>query len=214
VEDKLFATLDAATRVLAGRRPPVLLIDTVGFIRRLPHDLVDAFRSTLEEVSRADILIHVLDASDNDVDRYYETTRSVLKDLEAETIPVITVLNKIDRLESPERLLELRQRYPEAVALSARDHTGLEDLTGRIDALLDNSLTRFSFPPARTDLAALLYRSGRVVSEKYEDNSIEMEAQVERRVSEQLREFVVVSQGPIPGSAGSWDPAAGPSVRG
>jgi GTP-binding protein HflX len=132
-EDKLFATLDATTRLLPGTGKPILLTDTVGFIRRLPHALVDAFRSTLEEVSLADLLIHVLDASDGDVDRYFEATMAVLRDLGAEHIPMITVLNKIDRLESPELLEGLLKRYPESIPISARNRSGLEELRRRME---------------------------------------------------------------------------------
>jgi GTP-binding protein HflX len=189
-EDKLFATLDAATRLLPGKGKPVLLTDTVGFIRRLPHALVDAFRSTLEEVSLADLLIHVLDASDGDINRYFEATMAVLRDLGAEHIPQITVLNKIDRLESPELLEGLLKHYPGSIPVSARTRSGLEELKGRMEELLSEDLLRFRFPLDRQDLAALLYREGRVLSETYEDAGIEMEARVEKGLAETLREYI------------------------
>jgi GTP-binding protein HflX len=143
VEDKLFATLDPTIRRLkAGRDKPILLIDTVGFIRRLPHDLVDAFHATLEEVSLADILIHVLDASDPAADRYYETTMAVLRSLEADRCPMIVALNKADKLESAEdgsgidALRELQSRYPGSIPVSAKDRRGLDELVRRMEALL------------------------------------------------------------------------------
>jgi GTP-binding protein HflX len=157
VEDKLFATLDTGTR--RYRTPSggtVLLVDTVGFIRRLPHTLVDAFRGTLEEAARADLLIQVLDISDRDAERQYQTTREVLQELGAGDIPWLTALNKADRLcpgegaaggELPP-LEDLRRRYAAealpgltvpGIPLSARDRRGLDELVRWMDTLL--------FPP-------------------------------------------------------------------
>lgn len=127
VEDKLFATLDATTRKLTIDGKTILIADTVGFIRNLPHALVSAFRSTLEEAALADLLIHVLDASDADIDRYCETTLSVLRELKAEAVPVVTVLNKVDRL-SAEVLEDLQRRYPDALTVSAMTGSGLDAL--------------------------------------------------------------------------------------
>jgi GTP-binding protein HflX len=147
VEDKLFATLDPTSRRLdAGDGHPVILTDTVGFIRRLPHALVDAFRSTLEEASQADLLVHVLDASDNEADRYYAATMTVLRELGADKLPLIVALNKIDRL-SPEEREAVTLRYPGSVAVSAKAKTGLDELKQRIASegsvgeLTDKSLT-------------------------------------------------------------------------
>ena len=132
VEDKLFATLDATTRRLDLSTPewsgkPVLLVDTVGFIRRLPHSLIKAFRSTLEEAALADLLIHVLDASEPDIESFYQTTNSVLGELGAQNVPVITVLNKIDRVD--DSVLEnLLSRFPGSTAISVKDGKGLAEL--------------------------------------------------------------------------------------
>jgi GTP-binding protein HflX len=135
-EDKLFATLDAVSRRFELVRGfPVLLTDTVGFIRRLPHALVDAFRATLEEATLADLLIHVLDASDPDMERFYETTLTVLRELHADKVPMITVLNKIDKI--PEDVLpDLERRYPGSIPLSVSRRTGFEDLKGRMEQIL------------------------------------------------------------------------------
>jgi GTP-binding protein HflX len=105
----------------------------VGFIRRLPHDLVEAFRATLEEAALADILIHILDASDPSIDWYYETTLDVFRDLGADKRPMIVVLNKADRLESLE---DLQSRYPDSIPVSAKDRRGLGELIQRIETLL------------------------------------------------------------------------------
>jgi GTP-binding protein HflX len=206
-EDKLFATLDAVSRrfeMEKGR--PVLLVDTVGFIRRLPHSLVKAFRSTLEEAALADMLIHVLDASEKDIDQQYETTLSVLRELNAGAIPMITVLNKADAAGT-EALDALKQRYPGGIAISALNPLGAEDppfreLISRIKETLGSGLSRFRFPPERPDLAALLHRNGEVLSENYGD-CIEVEARTDPRTLGRLREYLVITEGKLPAPAAS-----------
>ena len=191
-EDKLFATLDPTTRRLeVGRGQPVLLTDTVGFIRRLPHDLVDAFHATLEEASLADILLIVLDAADPDVDRHYDTTLSVLKDLGAEKTPKIIILNKIDKVTNPELLKDLEKRYSDSVSISALNRTGLDTLARRIDLLISGAAYRFRFPVNRHDLVAQLHRSGTVLSERYEETYIEVEARLGERMLGTLKEWLI-----------------------
>jgi GTP-binding protein HflX len=132
VEDKLFATLDPTSRRLGtGDGRCLILTDTVGFIRRLPHALVDAFRSTLEEVSGADLLVHVLDISDSEAPRHYDTTVAVLQELGADKLPVIPALNKSDRL-SPEELEAAARHYPGGIAVSAKTGAGLGELRQRM----------------------------------------------------------------------------------
>ena len=197
VEDKLFATLDPTTRRLElGKGRPVLLTDTVGFIRRLPHDLVDAFHATLEEAALADLVIQVLDASDPDVDRHFDTTMTVLKELGAENTPMLVALNKADLLaagaeDGAARLAELEKRYAESVTISAATGAGLDELARRVDLLLSGGVRRFRFPPNRHDLAALLHRSGSVTAENYADDYIEMEARVGERALGTLKEYLV-----------------------
>ncbi|AEF84513.1 GTP-binding protein HflX [Treponema primitia ZAS-2] len=201
-EDKLFATLDATTRVLPSKGRTLVISDTVGFIRRLPHALINAFRSTLEETAQADLLIHVLDASDPDIDQYFETTLSVLRELGAvssveaagrpsppDKKPMLTVLNKIDRLEPPS-LDYLLKRYPGSIPVSALTGAGLEELVLRIDEALSGPARRFRFPPNRSDLAAMVHRNGTVLSESYEDTYIEIEARLEESITEKLREYL------------------------
>jgi len=118
VEDRLFATLDSTTRLLEeDSRPRVLLSDTVGFISNLPHEVVAAFRSTLSIVKEADLLLQIIDASDN-IDEHIQTTNDVLKDLDAASIPVIKIFNKTDRI-TPTRMLLLEKLFPEAIFISA-----------------------------------------------------------------------------------------------
>ena len=135
-EDKLFATLDAVTRRFQiTPEKSVLLTDTVGFIRGLPHSLVKAFRSTLEEAALADILIHILDSSEPDIESNLQTTLSVLKELGAHEIPVITVLNKIDKIDA-QAAEELKNRFPESIAVSVKNGLGLDNLKKKIEEFL------------------------------------------------------------------------------
>ena len=144
-EDRLFATLDSTTRrLMLPSGLQVLLVDTVGFIRRLPHGLIKAFRSTLEEVNRASLILIILDAADPDTIAHYETTLSVLAELEAGSIPMITVLNKVDKLESCDTVNNtagisqkaLEKLYPESISVSAKNATGLKELCMRIESTL------------------------------------------------------------------------------
>jgi len=140
VEDKLFATLDATTRRFEPEPgKAALLVDTVGFIRRLPHSLIKAFRSTLEEAALADLLIHVLDACEPDIESFYQTTNSVLEELGAQNVPVITVLNKIDKVDDA-ALVSLLSRFPGSTAISAKDGNGLAQLRGQIGIALGTKL--------------------------------------------------------------------------
>ena len=192
VEDKLFATLDPTTRrldIVKGR--PILLTDTVGFIRRLPHDLVDAFRSTLEEAAASDLIIQVLDASDPDVDRHYETTMTVLKELEADKTPMIVALNKCDLIADPKDLEALTKKYTECVVISASTGAGLDVLAARMDRMLAGGVRLFRFPVDRHDLAAMIHRNGTVITERYEDDRIEMEARVGDRIIGTLKDYLV-----------------------
>jgi GTP-binding protein HflX len=133
VEDKLFATLDATTRRFEpSAGVTVLLTDTVGFIRRLPHSLIKAFRSTLEEAAHSNLLINVLDASDPAIEECYQTTVSVLSELGAGEIPVITVLNKIDKLESNEQIENLNSIFPDSIKISVKTGYALDELKNRI----------------------------------------------------------------------------------
>jgi GTP-binding protein HflX len=134
VEDKLFATLDATTRRFEpSPGTPILLTDTVGFIRRLPHSLIKAFRSTLEEAAHSNLLIHVIDASDAAAEECYKTTISVLSELGAGEIPVITALNKIDKLDDTSQgeahdAAQIESKFPDSVAISVKNGYGLDEL--------------------------------------------------------------------------------------
>ena len=144
VEDRLFATLDSTTRLLEeDTRPKVLLSDTVGFISNLPHEVVAAFRSTLSTVKDADLLLEIVDASNN-IDEHLQTTADVLEDLDSLSIPIIKVFNKIDRI-SPTRLLMLEKMYPEAVFVSVKNsaENGHDNSSSLVDIIRQKILHFF-----------------------------------------------------------------------
>ena len=132
-EDRLFATLDATTRhVKLGRHQDVLLSDTVGFIRKLPHHLIDSFKSTLDEVRESDVLMHVVDVTHPRYEDHVEVVRETLGELDAASIPVLPVFNKVDEVSDPDRIAVLRARFPDAVFVSALRGIGLDALRRRL----------------------------------------------------------------------------------
>lgn len=180
-EDKLFATLDPTTRrVELPDGQPLLLTDTVGFVRNLPHRLVEAFKATLEEAVLADFLIHVLDASAPEVYAFYETTRSVLAELGAADKPTVIVLNKIDLIAGDDaRRHELKSHFdPNAVFVSVATGEGIETLIHRLTGMMVDRVARLPLriPQARQDLIALLHREGKIVQQDYDGNDIVLTA--------------------------------------
>lgn len=193
-EDKLFATLDPTSRRLelpSGHE--LVLTDTVGFIRKLPHRLVDAFKATLEEALIADFLIHVIDLSSPDFAQHRETTLSVLKELGAEEKSVIQVFNKVDLLaqRDPERLQGLRAQYRGECFLSARTGEGMEGLYDRITRQLEGAFipVELLIPHERYDLVALVHRDGTVRAERAEEEGIILHGSIPPRLAERLAPF-------------------------
>ncbi len=186
IEDKLFATLDPTTRQIdlpGGQK--LLLTDTVGFVRKLPHRIVEAFKATLEESVLSDFLVHVLDATSPDVFTYHRTTLNVLAELGAEEKPTLTVFNKIDALGAPgseERestLNGLRRHFPGALFISTHTREGFDELQHRMAEELRDRVARVELllPPERGDLLADLHRHGHVIATEYaEDGAIHVHA--------------------------------------
>ncbi|MBS1847746.1 MAG: GTPase HflX [Actinobacteria bacterium] len=186
-EDRLFATLDAATRrtSLTGGRE-VLLTDTVGFIRKLPHQLVEAFKSTLEVVNRADLLLHVVDASDVDPGAQYAAVRAVLAEIGAEHIPEVIVANKWDRVAPSSglrALVDLPDAGRDAVAVSAVTGEGIDDLGARIGHELDREATvvEWFIPYAKTAVLAALHREGAVIDTESDADGVHVTARLATR---------------------------------
>ncbi|MCL6465842.1 MAG: GTPase HflX [candidate division WOR-3 bacterium] len=168
VSERMFATLDASTRVLAGHRGvPIVLTDTVGFIRNLPTQLIASFRSTLAEIKYADLIIHVADVSDAMVERRIDVVNETLQSIGVEGKPVILALNKIDRVFDDLRLTRLKALYPDAIFISAVTGAGIDNLLNRITAFIDSQLVvrTFTVPQERWDLVSIILSAGEVVNE-------------------------------------------------
>jgi GTPase len=173
VEDKLFATLDTTVRALQPEtKPRILVSDTVGFIKKLPHDLVASFRSTLDEALEAALLLYVVDAADPTHQAQLEVTRTVLRDIGAQDVPWMLLLNKADRLDAGARA-SLRREHPEkdAMILSAHDPGDVAALRQRILSFFEGRMIEEDLfvPYARQALLGEVYDSARVVTEEYDE---------------------------------------------
>ena len=194
VEDKLFATLDTTTRrVDLPSGQGLLLTDTVGFVRNLPHRLIEAFKATLEEAVLSDFLIHVLDASHPRVYDFYQTTIRVLGELGADAKKMITVLNKVDLIADESTLHALRLHFPDGAFVSVRSGEGLKELRHRMADLLADRVSKveLALPLSRTDLLSLLHRTSHVLSASYENSHVIVVASVSPKVYARVEPFLI-----------------------
>ncbi|MFA9431195.1 GTPase HflX [Egicoccus sp. AB-alg2] len=197
VENRLFATLDPTVRRLPledGR--DIVLTDTVGFVRKLPHGLVEAFKSTLEESASADLLLHVVDASHPEAEAHVVAVHEVLEEIGADRVPEQLVLNKIDRAD-PATVEALARRVQvelnaDPVLVSAHTGAGIDELVERIRLRIPGQRLRISahIPYARQDLVALAHRSGQVVKEAHGVKGTELVADVDEEVARTLRPYL------------------------
>jgi GTP-binding protein HflX len=195
-EDKLFATLDPTTRRL--RLPTnqnVLLTDTVGFIKKLPHGLVEAFKATLEEVVQADLLVHVVDISHPQAQEQIDAVNAVLLEIGAGAKPVLMVFNKLDRLEGGVPPV-LRERYPQAVSLSARTGEGITPLLAELGTQLRpiREFLDLRVPLAEAAVIARLHAVGQVVTSRYTGKNARFKVRVPPHLVEEFAPFVVVEK--------------------
>jgi GTPase len=186
IEDRLFSTLDPTTRRLELAHRSVLLTDTVGFVRKLPHQLVEAFRSTLEEVGEASLLLHVVDAT-RDPRRQIDAVSQVLKDIGMAESPTLLVMNKTDLLREDD-VAVLRGRFPDAAFCSAGSGEGIEELLEKLSEELSRLRVEVTLeiPFARGDLVARVHERGEVVEETYDESGTRL---VARMPQELLKEF-------------------------
>ncbi len=189
-ENKLFATLDPTARALklpGGKT--VLLVDTVGLLRRLPHHLVEAFKSTLEQAANADILLNICDAASPEAAEHLQVTEELLRSLGTGEAAVIPVLNKWDAVEDPENTL----RIPGAVRISARTGAGIDDLLAAIEENLPDPTrdVELLLPFAKGNLAAMLRAEGAVLREEYVAEGIRVTARVDDRLYAQVKEYLM-----------------------
>ncbi len=179
VEDKLFATLDPTTRRIdLPDGQPLLLTDTVGFVRKLPHRLVESFKATLEEAILADFLVHLLDASQPEIFSFHRTTLDVLAELGARDKQILTVFNKIDLLPDRDALNPLRRHFPDALFISTRTGEGLDELLHQMAGQLTGRIERLEIllPPDRGDLLGYLHKHGQVLASEYTEEGIRVRA--------------------------------------
>jgi GTP-binding protein HflX len=181
VEDQLFATLDPTTRRLdLPGGETVLLSDTVGFVRKLPHELVESFRTTLAAVATSDLLLHVVDASSPDPEGQIAAVRTVLADIEAHDVPELVAFNKADL--SPGSAAHLSAQHPGSVVISARTGHGIDHLLRTIgDRLRALTLVvELCIPWDRGDLLAAVHREGEVISEAHEADGAHLRARLDQ----------------------------------
>ena len=195
-EDKLFATLDPTSRrcpLPSGQ--PLVITDTVGFVRNLPHRLVDAFKATLEEAVVSNFLVHVLDINSPEIEAHAETTLSVLRGLGADEKNIITVFNKVDDLWDEDTRLSLSFRYPDAYFVSAHSGEGISALLERMEAIVESDFSqlRLLIPHDRYDLVASLHREGGVRKEEARDDGTYIVGSIPERMLTSLEPYQLAS---------------------
>jgi GTP-binding protein HflX len=192
-EDKLFATLDPTTRRLQlPTNQNALLSDTVGFIRKLPHQLVESFKATLEEVVEADILMHVVDASNPGAAEQIESVKEVLREIDSEEKPTLMVFNKIDQLPENNGNLHWLKERDHAVAVSAKTGEGLEALMDELGTMLRpiRSHLRLTIPQSNGQALARLRAVGQIDEEYYEANDVHLTARIPPHMRDQFEQFI------------------------
>ncbi|MCI7798559.1 MAG: GTPase HflX [Spirochaetia bacterium] len=188
VEDKLFATLDPLTRKLKLKDgSSILLTDTVGFISRLPHTLIDAFKSTLSQAEKADLLILVLDSSDKNIFFEYETVLSVLKEIGADEKEKLIVLNKIDLVDDELFVSELKLKFPDSVCVSAKTRAGFEKLSEKISEKLLGDIKLFFIPLENHDILKIFRSKGVILKELWLDDGILISARCKEQSIQKFR---------------------------
>jgi len=193
VEDRLFATLDSTVRKLElPHGHSALVSDTVGFVRDLPHELVEAFRSTLEEATDADLLVHLVDASDSDPDHQVRSVRAVLDEIGANSVRELIAFNKIDAVDAPTSG-RLRSLHPDAQFISAATGEGIDDLLEAIvDALKAGTVElQLLIPYERGDVLAEVHASGDVLDVVHTESGTEVAARMPHATAARFRSFVV-----------------------
>ncbi len=193
VKNRLFSTLDSvARRFTLPSKQKVLFSDTVGFLHRLPHRLIQAFHATLEEVKEADILLHVLDISHPQVYQQNEAVEQVLKELDAQDKPMIIALNKVDLVEDELALRRYLKDFKNSVAISALKGTKIKQLLDGLSLQLDSLMAEIevSIPQAQMHLVGLIYSNGEVFKQEYRKDKVYLHARVPRKIKAKLKNLL------------------------
>ncbi len=196
-EDRLFATLDPTTRRLClPSNQNILLSDTVGFIRKLPHRLVEAFKATLEEVVEADLLLHIVDVAHPNAEPHMESVQSVLKEIHADDKSMLLVFNKIDCLESSEYARQWLARFPNSVAVSAKTGEGFDALFGELGTALRpiRSFVELAVPHHESGVMARLHEIGQVVEKDYNGEKARLKVRIPPHLMSEFERFVVADK--------------------
>ncbi len=202
-EDRLFATLDSTVRRYSIGQESVLLSDTVGFIRKLPHNLVESFKSTLDEIREADLLLHVVDVSSPMKKEYIQTVYATLKELGADKKPEILVFNKVDLVSSPEDLAAIRKEYPGSVLVSATRGIGLEEISEEIKKKVESNYInrKIVVPLSHYHVVSYLHDVAQVLKETYDDESARLAVKIHKKYVGRLEELLQNSNGSVATSA-------------
>jgi GTP-binding protein HflX len=195
--NQLFATLDPTTRRVALPGGTVVLFtDTVGFIQKLPTDLIAAFRATLEEVLEADLLVHVIDVSHPQAMEQARAVYATLKEIGAGELPIVNALNKIDQFDDPEAACASLCDLQDSVAISALSGQGLDDLRSEIEEVLESEMVhiRVLLPFSRGDLVSLIHERGLIESENHQAEGTYIVGQVPDFLATQLTEYAAASK--------------------
>lgn len=182
----------SATTTRVANSQEILLIDTVGFIRKIPHTLIAAFKSTLEEAIHTDVLLHLIDSSSPQALEQAQATNEVLKELGVTDQPVITVLNKIDQCDDPKRLQMLRINFPHTVPISALEKKGFAELMEQMTKVIESlrKTVKLTIPQSHYALISTLMKEGRVISIEYEENDVLMEVEIPSRLEHKVAQFI------------------------
>lgn len=186
-ENRLFATLDSTVRRHKLEHHEILLSDTVGFIRKLPHNLIESFKSTLDEVREADILLHVVDGSSNMAHEYIDVVDTTLKELNATNKRTILVLNKVDSMDA-DQIAFMREEYPEACFVSAERGIGLSQLETKIEEMIESGYTRntMTIPVSKYKAVAFIHEHASVEHEEYIDSNVKLTFSIAKKDFKQL----------------------------
>ncbi|HCD51274.1 MAG TPA: GTPase HflX [Balneolaceae bacterium] len=186
-ENRLFATLDSTVRRHEMENYEVLLSDTVGFIRKLPHNLVESFKSTLDEVREADILLHVVDGSSNMAHEYVDVVNTTLEDIEATNKHTLLVINKADIMDD-NQIYMMKDEYPDAVFISAERGIGLDRLEQAIEEMIEDGYTQETLliPAAQYKAVAFIHEHANVMDEKYEGSNVKITFSISNKDFKQL----------------------------
>jgi len=193
VEDKLFATLDTTTRKFElPNHQEILLIDTVGFIRKLPHTLVAAFKSTLEEAAFTDILLHLIDVNHPLAEEHAKSTYEVLKEMGSEEKPIITVLNKVDLLENKGLIARYKLKYPKVVPISALTGEGFDELLKMMTEGIKNlrKIVKLRIPQKEYALVSKLMEEGRIIEQDYEENDVLLKVEIPIQLEHKVKQYI------------------------